>query len=160
MSLFKAYNLVRTEAFDVEQAKQDFINIVDTISLANDATRDDVCALVSIYAGISVDYLVEVATSLEDDPEMSATMKFMNSYVAEAIHMASLHYYHKEGTFSIIDKAVQAALDNDGLVTMAEVDAFLEEIEVSYEPTPEELEAMRVMEEAAEEEAAAEAEAE
>jgi hypothetical protein len=59
-------------------------------------------------------------------------MKFMNSYIAEACNVTGLHYFHMEGTFSIVDKAVQGALDNGGTISTEAVKAIIEEIEESY----------------------------
>ena len=59
-------------------------------------------------------------------------MKFMNSYIATFVTEAGFHYYNKEQGFSIIDKAVQAALDTNGVVSEEQIDDFITEIEDSY----------------------------
>jgi hypothetical protein len=138
MSLFKAYNLVRTApALDNVDIKGTFLDVI--AMTGEEVTRENVVALVSLYTSYSINYLEAVATSLEDFPEASASMKFMNSYIAEAVHKAGLHYYHMEGSHSIIDKPIQFALDNGGVVTTAYVEECIQEIEDSYiEPEVEE----------------------
>jgi alpha-N-acetylglucosamine transferase len=59
-------------------------------------------------------------------------MKFMNSYIVSFLHELELHYYDKEQGYSVIDKAVQAALDNEGTVSVKEISNIVEEIEASY----------------------------
>lgn len=138
MSLFKAYNLVRTEApLDNNDLKGTFLDII--AMTGEEVTEEQVVALISIYTAYSINYLEGVATSLEDFPEASASMKFMNSYIAEAVHKAGIHYYHMEGSHSIIDKPIQYALDNGGVCTTEYIQECIKEIEDSYiEPEIEE----------------------
>lgn len=141
MSLFNAYNLILGEEADLELLEENFLEVVGNIADTDKADMADVIAMVTIYASYSCNYLQYVATSLRDDPETSQTMKFMNSYIAETVSKAGLHYYNKEHGYSIIDKAVQAALNGDGTVSCGEVTEFIEEIEQSYvEPEIEEYE--------------------
>lgn len=131
MSLFKAYNFTRTLPLaDNEDLKGTFLDI---IAMTGDTvTKEQVVSMISVYATFSVNYLEAVATTLDDFPEASATMKFMNSYIAEACHLAGLHYYNREHGYSVIDKAVQFALDNNGLVKTDYIIECIQEIEDSY----------------------------
>ena len=132
MSLFKAYNLILGEEADLEVIEENFLEVVGNVADTDKADMADVIAMVTLYATYSCSYLQYIATTLRDDEESSQTMKFMNSYIAETVNKAGLHYYNKEHGYSIIDKAVQSALDNGGTVSCGEVTAFIEEIEASY----------------------------
>ena len=132
MSLFKAYNLILGEEADLEVIEENFLEVVGNVADTDKADMADVIAMVTLYATYSCSYLQYIATTLRDDEESSQTMKFMNSYIAETVNKAGLHYYNKEHGYSIIDKAVQAALDNGGTVSCGDVTAFIEEIEASY----------------------------
>lgn len=132
MSLFNAYNLILGEEADLEVLEENFLEVVGNIADTDKADMADVIAMVTLYASYSCNYLQYVATTLRDDPEASQTMKFMNSYIAETVNKAGLHYYNKEHGYSIIDKAVQAALNGGGTVSCGDVTAFIEEIEASY----------------------------
>jgi len=139
MSLFKAYDLIFGEEADLEILEENFLEVIGNIVDTGKADTSDVIALVTLYATYSCNYLQYVATTLRDDSEASQTMKFMNSYIAETVNKAGLHYYNKEHGYSIIDKAVQEALHNGGTVSCSDVQVFIEEIEASYiEPEIEE----------------------
>lgn len=131
MSLLKSYDLVRKEpAMNNEDIKGAFLDIIATAD--GNYTQTDVVALLTLYTAISINYIEEVATSLTDNVPLSSTLKFMNSYIAELVHKANLHYYHKEDGYSIVDKPIQFALDNGGLVTTEYVEECISEIEGSY----------------------------
>lgn len=132
MSLFNAYNLILGEEADLEVLEENFLEVVGNVADTDKADMADVIAMVTLYATYSCSYLQYVATTLRDDVESSQTMKFMNSYIAETVNKAGLHYYNKEHGYSIIDKAVQAALNNGGTVSCGEVTEFIDEIEASY----------------------------
>lgn len=131
MSLIKAFkntNSVRTFA----PIMTDFKMALEAAMMDDKMTAEDVALLTSYYAEYSVSYLTYVATSLTEPKDASQTMKFMNSYIAETCNAAGLHYFHMEGTFSIVDKAVQGALDNGGTISTEAVKAIIAEIEESY----------------------------
>jgi hypothetical protein len=133
MSLFKAYNMTSLSP-DLDQVRDDFMGVVNEVVEGDAAGTIEVSVAVALYAKYSVAYLREVSHTLEDIPSMSATMKFMNSYIAEIMHKANLHYYNQEHGFSIVDRAVQVALDNEGEVTMGDMATIIDEIESSYVP--------------------------
>lgn len=131
MSLFKAYknsSSVRT----LEYIKKDFQHMFDAICHVDKVEVSDVVALVAFYAEYGVSYMTMISTSLEEPRMASNTMKFMNSIIAEAVNAAGLHYFNAEHGFSIIDKAVQSALDNGGVATTEAIMAIIDEIEASY----------------------------
>ena len=138
MSLFKAYNnekSVRTLGY----IKKDFMNVFDAVADNFDnAQASDVVALVSFYAEYGASYMTAIATSLEEPRGASDTMKFMNSIIAEVVNKAELHYFDLHRGYSIVDKAVQAALDNGGAPKTEDVVAIINEIEASYEEETEE----------------------
>ena len=139
MSLIKAYkNVTKVQTSDILQNK--FLSTVDVLIESGTVTPTDVANLVSIYAEYSVGYIQTVAVSLEEPIGMGSTMKFMNSYIAEFVNEASLHYFDLEQGYSIVDKAVQKALEGDGTVSTSYVMEVIGEIEQSYLDKDEELE--------------------
>lgn len=139
MSLFKAYkntNSVRT----FTPILQDFKQVLEAVMVSDEISEHDVVPLVKYYAEYSVTYLTYVATNLTDPKDAQQTMKFMNSYIAEACHHAGIHYYNREHGYSIIDKAVQAALDNGGTVGSEAIIDIIKEIEDSFIEPEEEFE--------------------
>lgn len=131
MSLFKARNIKRaTASSSMEETKDAFLS---TLNLIETVPKDeDVVLLVLFYANYSVQYLEKVAWSLEEDAEASQAMKFMNSYIAEAMHLAGLHYYDRERGVSIVDKAIQGVLSNPDTFGEESVWDIIGEIEASY----------------------------
>ena len=117
---------------DPESIKEDFKSTVIIASDSEVVTDTQVADLVSLYVEYSICYLQAVAITLDDPVGMQSTMKFMNSLIAEFMHAASLHYYHKEGNYSVVDKAIQQALDGDGHISVEEVKLLIGEIELSY----------------------------
>lgn len=131
MSLFKAFrntNSVRT----LNHIKKDFQMVFEQLADKEEITREDVLALVAFYAEYGVSYMTMIATSLEEPRGASETMKFMNSLIAEAVSAAGLHYFNLERGFSIVDKAVQSALDNGGVPSTTAISDIIQEIEDSY----------------------------
>lgn len=131
MSLFKAFrntNSVRT----LNHIKKDFQLVFEQLADKEEITREDVLALVAFYAEYGVSYMTMIATSLEEPRGASETMKFMNSLIAEAVSAAGLHYFNLERGFSIVDKAVQSALDNGGVPSTTAISDIIQEIEDSY----------------------------
>lgn len=102
-------------------------------------TREDVITLVAFYAEYAVAYLDRVAETFEPVKDASETMKFMNSFIAEAVNEAGLHYYNFEKGWSIVDRAVQAALDNGGVALVSDIAAVVAEIEASHEAANEDV---------------------
>tara|TARA_B110000908_G_scaffold27531_1_gene32305 strand:+ start:273 stop:731 length:459 start_codon:yes stop_codon:yes gene_type:complete len=133
MSLIKAYDLKLEKRRTFELIKADFITAVKgCMMLRSNIKREDLSFLIKYYAEYSCHYLKKVANTLEEPKGVSSTMKFMNSYIATFVTEAGFHYYNKEQGFSIIDKAVQAALDTNGVVSEEQIDDFITEIEDSY----------------------------
>lgn len=131
MSLLKTLtnNYKMDDAADIKDA---FKSAIIEATENENITPTNVADLVSLYAEYSVSYLQEVAMTLDEPVGMQATMKFMNSLIAEFMHSAKLHYYHMEGNYSIVDKAVQKALDGDGHITLEEVENIIGDIELSH----------------------------
>lgn len=139
MSLFKAYNLKRsTKPATFDDLRSDFLDVVANATPV--VTREDVVTMISLYTAFSVRYLEIVAVTLKEPEGASESMKFMNSLIAEAVHMAGLHYYDRERGHSIVDKPIQFALDNGGVVTIDYINACIDSIEESYAEDEEELE--------------------
>ena len=133
MSLIKAYKLEAVTNRTFEDVKNDFITALHGCMMSpNEVSQEDISYLVQYYTEYSCLYLQTVATTLEEPKGVSATMKFMNSYIATFVTEAGYHYYNKEQGFSIIDKSVQAALDNDGFVSEEQLYDIMKEIEDSY----------------------------
>ena len=126
-TLTKTYNMANPESI-----KEDFKSSVIIATGKDNITHTDVADLVSLYAEYSVCYLQAVAMTLDEPVGMQATMKFMNSLIAEFVHAASLHYYHMEGNYSIVDKAIQIALDGDGHISQEAVENIIGDIELSH----------------------------
>jgi hypothetical protein len=113
--------------------------VFEQLAEKEEVTQEDVLALVAFYAEYGVSYMTMIATSLEEPRGASETMKFMNSLIAEAVTAAGLHYFNLERGFSIVDKAVQSALDNGGVPSTQAIMDIIKEIEDSYiEPDVEE----------------------
>ena len=140
MSLLKAINLKSApQPFDA--TRQDFLNVINTLGYPTmPITKEDVAALAVIYADYSIHYLIAIGTTLEAHEAQAKTMTFMNSYIAEVMHHAGLHYFNKEEGYSIVDKAIQVALDNDGVITMDDVGNIIDTIELVYVETEEDFE--------------------
>ena len=133
MSLIKAYKIDQFTNRTFEEVKNDFITAVHGCMMSpNEVTQEDISYLVQYYTEYSCLYLQAVAMTLEEPKGVSATMKYMNSYIATFVTEAGYHYYNKEQGYSIIDKAVQAALDNDGIVSEEQLYHIMTEIEDSY----------------------------
>ena len=131
MSILKAYreNFTTRDADDIlDSFQRSFENAMEKEAL----DRDDVITFVSFYSEYGVAYLRQVAYTFSAPERIQTTMKFMNSVIAEAVNEAGLHYYNKEHGYSIIDKAVQAALDSGGLVTPDQINEIIDEIEIDY----------------------------
>ena len=131
MSLFKAYKLLSTRPRGV--ILEEFKAVIDEIMEDSDNVKPtSLTKLVCLYSEYSTSYLSEVAMTFQEPKDANATMKFMNSYIAEVTNRVNLHYFNAQQGFSIIDKSVQAALDNGGIVTFEAVQAIIKEIEDSY----------------------------
>lgn len=141
MSLFKASKL-NTKLRSFDAIRNDFVKMFDRVVDADKVTKDDVAILVSLYAEFGVVYMRNIAITLEDNTAASASMKFMNSIIAEAVSQAGLHYFDLDRGYSVVDKAVQAALDAGGIVAIEAMLDIINTIEKSYEPSEEELEAL------------------
>lgn len=132
MSLFKAYSNMTT-ARSLDKIREDFQVVFDRIAENQDTvTPVDVAEMTQLYAEYGATYMSLIAVSLQEPKGASETMKFMNSIIAEVVTKADLHYFDLERGFSIVDKAVQAALDNGGVPTMKSVMDIITEIEDSY----------------------------
>ena len=146
MSLLKAYNNLNTRKR--LEIQEDFLITIDKMMAEpqpEDETdlaliaEDTLLELVQLYSEYSVSYLTDVAHTLEEPRGANNSMKFMNSYIAEITNRAGVHYFNAEQGYSIIDKTVQLALDNNGLVTHDQVQDVINDIEESYvEETEEE----------------------
>ena len=130
MSLLKVY---RNELLSrpLESILGDFKDAFH-VGASDRFTKDDVITLVAFYAEFGVAYLQYVSETFEEPEGSQQTMKFMNSLIAEAVHEAGLHYYDKERGYSIVDKAVQAAIDNGGIPLTSDVRKIVQEIEESH----------------------------
>lgn len=126
-TLTKTYNTANPESI-----KEDFKSSVIVATGKDNITHTDVADLVSLYAQYSICYLQAVAMTLDEPVGMQSTMKFMNSLIAEFVHAAQLHYYHMEGNYSIVDKAIQVALDGDGYISQDAVLEIVGDIELSH----------------------------
>lgn len=131
MSLFKAFRNTKSVR-TLNHIKKDFQMVFEQLADKEEITREDVLALVAFYAEYGVSYMTMIATSLEEPRGASETMKFMNSLIAEAVSAAGLHYFNLERGFSIVDKAVQSALDNGGVPSTTAISDIIQEIEDSY----------------------------
>lgn len=134
MSLIKARNFKVMAGRNLELIKGDFIGAVNGCFMAIDTlSPKDIAYLVKYYAEYSAYYLREVAKNLKEPKDSQQTMKFMNSYIATMMHEADLHYFNKEHGFSIIDKAVQMALEKDfAQLELEDIFNIIDEIEQSY----------------------------
>lgn len=130
MSLIKAKNLKVTKRESYDSLRASFLEIIDTI-YEDKPTRSDIIVLLNYYTTYSINYLIDVAETLVEPKDIQQTMKFMNSYIAEYYRLADLHYFHKEG-YTIIDKCIQNALDNDGVLLYETVDKEISAIEESH----------------------------
>ena len=139
MSILKAYRAGFTTRNE-EEILSDFQSAFEDAAdrAEGETTTLDVVALVAFYAEFGATYLRRAAYTLSEDTGASASMKFMNSIIAEVMHEAGLHYYNKEHGHSVVDRAVQLALDNDGVPTTEGIVAIIEEIEATHIPDEEE----------------------
>ena len=130
MSLLK---LLKAEipAKDVEVIKNDFLEVILTLQDSKAQTEDVIC-LVQLYTDYSIQYLDRVARTLVQESSMRETMNLMNSYLAEVIKDAELHYFNKEEGYSIIDKSVADAIDNEGVLKYNDIKDIITVIEESY----------------------------
>lgn len=133
MSLFKAFNIEIGFDWDYQDLKDDFLDIIYGVQQTGEVTKQDVIALLSVYGTFGTLYMADVAATLDDLPEIKDNMKFMNSYIAESISKAGLHYFEAEQGYSIVDKVVQEALDNGGIASVEAIDGFINDIESSYQ---------------------------
>lgn len=131
MSIMKAYRNT-THTRDEDEILVSFQTAFENAMDKDASEHSDVVALVISYAEYGVAYLRQVAFTFHAPERIQNTMKYMNSVIAEAVNEAGLHYYNQEHGFSIVDKAVQAALDGGGVVTPDEINAIIDEIEVGY----------------------------
>lgn len=134
MSLIKAYKLKTQAGRNLELIKGDFIGAVNSCFMKIDSVgATDIAYLVKYYAEYSAYYLREVAKNLREPKDAQQNMKFMNSYIATMLHEGKLHYFNKEQGFSIIDKAVQLALEKEyAQLEIEDIFAIIDEIETSY----------------------------
>ena len=144
MSLLKAYHIQLDPARTLELIKADFTAVIAAVmegtKNGTKFWKEELLAhLVIYYTEYSVTYLNHVSINLDEPSEATESMKFMNSYIVSLIHEAKLHYYDHAQGFSVIDKAVQKALDNHGFLTVSDVTEIFGVIEASYiEEEPEE----------------------
>lgn len=132
MSLVKAYN-IKTQTRPLEVILGDFKEHIEGVfSLDNEVTKQDAAVAVSLYAEYSLSYLVEVANTFKEPKDASQTMRFMNSFLAEMMHLANLRYFELDKGYSIVDKAVQISLNHGGYPPLAEIIAVINDIEASY----------------------------
>tara|TARA_R110000796_G_scaffold184492_1_gene301067 strand:+ start:45 stop:506 length:462 start_codon:yes stop_codon:yes gene_type:complete len=133
MSLLKAYSITRNTGRSLEKIKTDFMRSIEycVVDLTN-IGKNDIAHLIKYYVEYSTVYLSKVAQTLEEPKLASETMKFMNSFIVSILYEAELHYYDKDKGFSLIDKAVQEALDNNGIITVDYAIALIDEVEESY----------------------------
>lgn len=131
MSLFKAQNFKGSFISDADRVQR-FLEVIDSLFVKNEAvvSRKDVVAILDYYVEASVNYLAQ-ASGLVMDHFLNDEMKLMNSYLAEAMSAADLHYFHQEGK-TIIDLTLQATLDKQDWLTPDEIDGYIAEIEGSY----------------------------
>lgn len=129
MSLLKAYNLNPSDLTVYEMTAK-FSDIYQDLADEKKFDAVSVAVLVNIYTDYACEYLRVSARTLTAPPEFDQTMKFMNSIIAEFVHLAGLHYFDLDRGYSIIDKALQKKLDNRG--GNVDVLAIIEEIEASY----------------------------
>lgn len=115
---------------DVDTMRKDFLEIVETI--VEEPMYEDVLALVAIYTDVAIQYIDRVARTLEQQQGIKDTMNFMNTYITEVVTGAGYHYFHKEKGYSIVDKCIQDALDNDGVLYNTTIEKNIQEIEHSY----------------------------
>jgi hypothetical protein len=128
MSLLKAKDLeIKVTGYD--KLERDFLGVITT---SDEYTTMDLISLVQIYAKYACEYLVEVSQTLQKPSNCDETMKLMNSYIAEVTAATNNKYYNKEHGFSLIDKAVQEALENDGIASYGGIFATINEINESY----------------------------
>jgi hypothetical protein len=137
MSLLKAYHIQLDPARTLELIKADFTAVIAAVmegtKNGTKFWKEELLAhLIMHYTEYSVTYLNHVAVKLEEPTEATASMKFMNSYIVSLLHEAKLHYYDKEQGFSVIDKSVQKALDNQGYLSVNDVTEIFGIIEASY----------------------------
>lgn len=132
MSLVKAYN-IKTQTRPLEVILGDFKEHIEGVfSLDNEVTKQDAAVAVSLYAEYSLSYLVEVANTFKEPKDASQTMRFMNSFLAEMMHLANLRYFELDKGYSIVDKAVQITLDHGAYPPLSEIITVIDEIEASY----------------------------
>lgn len=132
MSILKAFRADFTTR-DHHSILAAFQNSLEYSLLRGDKLNtDDVVSLVAFYAEYGVSYLKQVAYTFRDPSGAQETMKFMNSVIAEAVNEAGIHYYNKEHGYSIVDKAVQLALEGNGFADADDIRAVIAEIEESY----------------------------
>lgn len=131
MSILKAYRADFTTR-DLDDILHSFQAALENKLEVGKLDKDAVVALVGFYAEYGVSYLRQVAFTFRDPSGAQESMKFMNSVIAEAVNEAGLHYYNKEHGYSIVDKAVQLALDCGGKAVVNDILDVISEIEESY----------------------------
>jgi hypothetical protein len=129
MSLFKALK-IQTPTRDIKDIKQDFITLMETCT--DTPTKGDLLYAIVYYTEYSINYLLKVANTLEEPTSMKSTMTFMNSFIVELSNATGDKYYNKEHGYSIIDKSIQYALDNDGKIAIDIINDIINEINESY----------------------------
>ena len=140
MSLLKAYMNTKTVR-PRSEVVVDFKTMIEACVLSDIITKEDVATAIAFYAEYSLAYLTEVSQTLEDPVGAGSAMKFMNSYIAEFTNKAGLHYFDLDKGYSVVDKAVQLALDVGGFPPVVDVVAIIDAIEESYvEVLPEDFE--------------------
>jgi len=133
MSLLKARVMYSNLPIsDTSVIRNEFLDLVDNI-LSTDtkiASTEQIVNIVQLYIEASINYLIDAAC-LNDNADLHSTMKFMNSYLAEFMHGSGLHYFHQEG-MTIVDLAMQEALDNGGILSSDVAQDIIARIEGSY----------------------------
>ena len=132
MSLFKALSFNGFSS-DIDSTTDLFVLTVEDIAVEDGvplATTEQITGLLSVYIECSVEYL-RAAAQLSVDPTLDTQLKFMNSYLAEALRGAGLHYFHQEG-MTIIDLLLQKTLDKGDFLENFEIEAIVQDVEDSH----------------------------
>lgn len=115
----------------VYELRDEFLYNIDAMQEAErKPNQKDVIDAVGIYIEMSMTYLLD-ASNLVKDSGVHDIMQLMNSYIAELMHEAQLHYFHQEG-MTIIDFAMQKGLDKAGPLSHDDVEEIIARIEGSY----------------------------
>jgi hypothetical protein len=132
MSLLKAFNLPsETIIRDFTDIEVEFLSVIEEITDKNSASTEQLAGLVALYAEYGCAYMCHICDLAPND-RASANMKIMNSYLAEVCRKAGSNYYHKEEGYTLVDKAVQEALNNRGRCSVEKALEFIADIDASY----------------------------